>query len=242
MKRFLIVLSSVLTLLMLTALRDLWLKPLMASRLCWEYSGMLSGVVVALILLAVIVSVRTFRSEFKIRFRGTWLLLIPAAFLAQNCAFMTNPLGLSFGLPALSLILFGFTTGIIEEVCLRGFAFAKGGERTPRYTVLLSSLFFGLSHLANLKAGEPLGIVIATVFLAISTGIIFGLIRVITGSIFWCVILHGAIDATYFFSNPESEIYQNLAFGVVMMTAVVSFVCVFVHPKMRPNQLLSPSE
>jgi hypothetical protein len=129
----------------------------------WEYSGKLAGVIIALVLLAVIAFVRTFRSEFKIRFRGTWLILIPAAFLAVNIAFITNPLELSFGLPALSLILFGLTTGIIEEVCLRGFTFAKGGERTPRYTVLLSSLIFGLSHFVNLKAGVPLGAVIGTI-------------------------------------------------------------------------------
>lgn len=192
-------------------------------------------VITSLALLAIILSNKKIRNSLPINFKWTWVIIIPLLCIAILIPFYSNPEGSSFIWPVLIIILTSLAVGFFEEVFLRGFAFSFKGDATPRYTVILSSLVFGCLHFTNLTQGIPLGAIIGQVIFAFFIGIIFGVIRVITGSIAWCFLLHGFYNAAVEFANKDSE-FVNLAGLIIALVLIIpGIVLVFAHPKMRQN-------
>ena len=116
---------------------------------------------------------------------------------------------------------------------MRGFAFAHRGEDTPRFTVLASSLMFGAAHFLGLTTGAPLAEVTVAVVFATIVGLIFGILRLATGGLLWCALIHAAIDATVEFTHTESQGYQVAALCLTLIAFVLAVVLLFVHPAMR---------
>jgi hypothetical protein len=72
-----------------------------------------------------------------------------------------------------------------------------------------------------------------TVILAFAYGLSFGMMRLVTGSIAWGVLIHGAVDATVPLVNDSSRTYQVLAALLMLITLVAAFIVFFAHPAMR---------
>jgi membrane protease YdiL (CAAX protease family) len=93
--------------------------------------------------------------------------------------------------------------GIFEEVLTRGFilnVFLKRYGESKKgiyYSVLVSSIIFGISHLMNLfTKNVAVNEVISQVFYATFIGVVFGAIYIRTGyGLWWCVLLHAMYDA-----------------------------------------------
>lgn len=231
-QRFLIVLASAAAILVLRAFSSSSLDPAIESRF-WLHSGELSEVLIAVLLGTVIACVPILRREMTMRSKGSWLILIAAVLPMLNLVFFTKPPGNPGWISLASLALGGFAVGINEEIFLRGFAFARHGESTPRFTVVLTALVFGLLHLFNLTTGVNPGEVVGMVIIATEIGLIFGVIRIATGSILWCAILHGLIDATFEFTGADVGNDQGSGAVMALIMLVVGVVLVVFHPAMK---------
>lgn len=96
---------------------------------------------------------------------------------------------------SLVLLLVGFT----EELTTRGLLLVGLRSRLSEVWVwLITSALFGLMHLVNAFNGSPLGATISQVLFAAGAGTIFYVLRRVTGSLIWAMVLHGLWDFAVF--------------------------------------------
>ncbi|MFC8680200.1 CPBP family intramembrane glutamic endopeptidase [Microbacterium ureisolvens] len=93
------------------------------------------------------------------------------------------------------LLLVGFT----EELTTRGLLLVSLRSRLSEVWVwFLTSALFGLMHLINALGGQPLAPTMQQVALAFGGGTIFYILRRVTGSLIWAMVLHGFWDFSTF--------------------------------------------
>jgi membrane protease YdiL (CAAX protease family) len=231
-ERWAIVLISSLAALVWSLLQVQVLYPVLKRRCGWDIAN-LDAVFMLLPVAGAFALSPKLRRLFPIRLTWTWVSLIPLCGLLINLAFLGNPDGISVGFPMASLIIEGFATGFKEEFFFRGLAFIRGGESTPRDTVLLTAVCFSLMHLLNFLSGQTERQVEFAVCLAFAYGLSFGVIRVATGSIAWGVLIHGAVDATVPFAKADSRTFEVSAALFMLATSVAGFILLYAHPSMR---------
>ena len=101
----------------------------------------------------------------------------------------------AFFAASLVLLLVGFT----EELATRGVLLVSLRSRLSEVWVwFLTSALFGLMHLVNAFSGQPIGPTIQQVVLAFGAGTIFYILRRVTGSLIWAMVLHGLWDFSTF--------------------------------------------
>ncbi len=92
-------------------------------------------------------------------------------------------------------------------------------EKRPKETIIVTSIFFALLHLQyGLWSWHCAG--------AFFGGIGFGVVRLATGSIGLCIVLHGAWDIVVFAAGGDPR--ASSAFAVAVTAALL------FHPKCRP--------
>lgn len=233
LKRILIVIASAGT---LAACRlgtgNSGLKPVLESRL-WKSAGELAEILLTVLLMLLIVSIPFFRRSLAFGLKGSSVLLVAFAYCVPNLWCLKMPDAQVGILSLTSLAMGAFAVGVNEEIFLRGFAFSGEGEMTPKFTVGLTAVVFGLLHLLNLTTGAPLAEVLGSIILATEIGVIFGIIRVATGSLFWCALVHGLIDASFQFADAGTAIYQNIAAGTIVALMPVTAPLFLFHPRMK---------
>ena len=232
LRRIAIILISTLAALVWTLVQDRIFYPILKERYGAPMDN-LDGFFLLLPMAAAYMLSPKLRRLLPIRLKWSWVSLIPLCWILFNLAFLTNPDGIAIGFPMASLIIKGFSTGLKEEVFFRGFAFIRNGEPTPRDTVFLTTICFSLMHLLNLLSDGTTLQVEFTVILAFAYGLSFGMMRLVTGSIAWGVLIHGAVDATVPLVNDSSRTYQVLAALLMLITLVAAFIVFFAHPAMR---------
>ncbi|KRA25789.1 hypothetical protein ASD65_16175 [Microbacterium sp. Root61] len=99
----------------------------------------------------------------------------------------------------LSLLALGVLVGFSEELMARGLVLTSFRARFAEgWAWFLSSLLFGLMHLANAVLGAPLLASLAQAGLAFASGTAFYIVRRVTGSLVWAMLLHGLWDVSVF--------------------------------------------
>jgi len=209
-------------------------------------------------LTAGLASRHSWRVLFPIRFPWTWTLLLLLPFPLWNL-FTVSDYSQLAGVPSLVILgLLCLAIGVNEEVFFRGFAFLGGGDRHPRYTVLLSSLAFSLMHL-NVARGDSLTAVLSMLQFTFACGMGYGVVRIVTGSIAWGVLFHFFVNlavyifpnhtlrltlttskqglchalAAFFASNPEVVLVAVLI-APALISSIVVLIC---HPAMKPKSV-----
>lgn len=122
----------------------------------------------------------------------TWPVIAPIVMVA---ALLVNVVSIDWGAydaaflaASVVLLLVGFT----EELTTRGLLLVGLRSRMSEVWVwFLTSALFGLMHLVNAINGEAIGSTIQQVVLAFGAGTIFYILRRVTGSLIWAMILHG---------------------------------------------------
>jgi len=239
LRRIAIVLGSTLAVLVWTLVQDQIFYPVLKERFGAPVDN-LDGFFLLLPLAAAFLFSPKLRRLFPVRLTWTWILLIPLSDVFLNLAFFTHPQCISGGFSMASLIIGGFATGFKEELFFRGFAFMRAGEPSPRDTVFLTTICFSLMHFLNLLSGDTMDQVAFTICFSFALGLALGMIRIVTGSIAWCVLIHGAVDAALPFANTDSRAYQISAALVMFTTVVASFIVFFTHPSMRKTGNANP--
>lgn len=93
------------------------------------------------------------------------------------------------------LLLVGFT----EELATRGLLLVGLRSRLSEVWVwFLTSALFGLMHLVNALSGQAIGPTVQQAVFAFGAGTIFYILRRVTGSLIWAMILHGFWDFSTF--------------------------------------------
>lgn len=84
--------------------------------------------------------------------------------------------------------------GFGEEGLFRGVVMDLLGPARPLRAILLSALMFGAIHLAGLLSPIDYRLVLAQAASVVGLGVILGAVRLRTGSIWPCVIVHAVLD------------------------------------------------
>jgi membrane protease YdiL (CAAX protease family) len=96
---------------------------------------------------------------------------------------------------ALVIILVGFT----EEITTRGLLLTGLRSRLNEVWVwFLSTFFFAAMHLLNATSGQALGATLQQVVFTFLAGTVFYILRRVTGTLIWPMVLHGFWDFSTF--------------------------------------------
>ncbi len=99
----------------------------------------------------------------------------------------------------LSLVALGVLVGFCEELMARGVVLTAFRARLHEGWVwFLTSALFGLMHLVNAILGAPLASSLSQAGLAFASGTAFYILRRVTGSLIWAMLLHGLWDVSVF--------------------------------------------
>jgi membrane protease YdiL (CAAX protease family) len=161
-----------------------------------------------------------------------WLwvvLVIPYLVLAfllptyKSISFDFSDLLLVFG-----TIVFTFGVGMYEETVYRGVIqtlFYKKWIGIPHgilRAVIVSAIYFGVLHLANLAGGADLLLTVAQVVYTIGLGILFGALLVYGKSIWPAIIMHWLMDcASGLISIGKTAESNTLFLSLVFLGAVL---------------------
>lgn len=120
------------------------------------------------------------------------------------------------------LLLVGFT----EELTTRGLLLIALRSRLSEVWVwLLTSALFGVMHLVNALNGQAVGPTVAQVLLAFGAGTIFYIIRRVTGSLIWAMVLHGLWDfSTFALGRGTPAAFAALGATMEIVAIVVALV------------------
>jgi len=99
----------------------------------------------------------------------------------------------------LSLLALGVLVGFCEELMARGLVLtAFRAQLAEGWAWFLSSALFGLMHIANAILGAPWLSSLQQAGLAFASGTAFYIVRRVTGSLIWAMLLHGLWDVSVF--------------------------------------------
>ena len=116
--------------------------------------------------------------------------------------------------------------GVFEELVIRGYAFRRVPRAHPRFVVLTSAFCFSLMHLPWVFE-RPMADVLHQLVFALVVGIALGIIRLASGSLAWCMLLHGAINAAKPFNVahqgdvPGLQLWTPYVIGLVAVASVI---------------------
>ena len=171
------------------------------------------------------------RDVGSLRLPWTWTVLLMLPGIVTNLVFFVRlPEGLTWRMP-LILVWYGLAIGVLEELVFRGYAFRGSPQTHPRLVVLTSATCFALAHFLNLFH-ETLADVLLNFPFVFALGLGLGVIRMASGSLAWCMLLHGAIDVSSEFSKTDGA-YQKMypfAAGTFLVATILTFC---LHPKLR---------
>ncbi|MHA7984240.1 CPBP family intramembrane glutamic endopeptidase [Rathayibacter sp. CAU 1779] len=157
-----------------------------------------------------------------------WPIVAPA--LMAFAALLTLAFGIDWGGIDLAyivpLLLLGVMVGFNEEFTTRGLLLVglRANLREP-WVWFITSALFGLMHAGNLAFGAPLPGTLQQIGLAFLGGTGFYIVRRVTGSLIWAMVLHGLWDFTTFASGHAPG---PLAFGLFLGIAAEVLALIFV--------------
>ena len=117
-----------------------------------------------------------------------------------------------------SLLALGVLVGFCEELMARGLLLTSLRSSMREVWVwFVSSFLFGVMHMLNVLLGGPFQGTINQAGLAFASGTAFYILRRVTGSLIWAMILHGLWDVSVFavgFAPKEASFAPLLVFLV----------------------------
>jgi membrane protease YdiL (CAAX protease family) len=152
----------------------------------------------------------------SLRLPRTWTIFLVLPYLLPNLlSFHGFPQNFSW----LQNLWVGMAIGAWEELVFRGYALTRCATH-PRLAIFLSSLAFAFMHL-----GDPVGNIIS----AFLVGMGFGIVRVVSGSLAWCMLIHGLTDFPAVAANPS----DTVIISVGVPCAIGTLIVFWRHPKLR---------
>ncbi|MFE1646162.1 CPBP family intramembrane glutamic endopeptidase [Microbacterium sp. P01] len=134
------------------------------------------------------------------RAQRTWPVFVPIVMAIAAVLNLANTDWSQFDTSfLLSLIALGVLVGFSEEMMARGLVLTSLRSRLSEGWVwFISSALFGLMHLSNVILGAPVSASVLQAVLAFASGTAFYILRRVTGSLVWAMVLHGLWDVSVF--------------------------------------------
>jgi CAAX protease family protein len=150
--------------------------------------------------------------------------------LLPACLLVVASVGIAFrGFPSAqtgfvpTLLLGQLMVGFEEETASRGILlYGLERLRSRRFALILSSVLFGVTHLAGLAFGWSLGESLHRVLGASILGLMLGVVRLRTGSIWFPIAIHGLWNFIFLgaLTIPKSELGPLAALPILAVLSV----------------------
>jgi membrane protease YdiL (CAAX protease family) len=135
--------------------------------------------------------------------------------------------GLEFvdALTVAGLLALALAVGFVEESVFRGMMLTALVPRGAWLAVAVTSVLFGVTHLANVLAGATLAETISQILYAVAIGVAFAALVLRKGVIWPLVFAHFAIDAAYFLQRPGFEFSEawTVTINAVMIVGFTAY-------------------
>ena len=128
--------------------------------------------------------------------------------------------------------------GFLEELIFRGFLFKAMSRDSIKWAVIVSSVTFGLGHIINLINGSGMGLAenLVQIFFAVLIGFLYVIIFWRGGSLWPCVISHGAFNSLSAFSVDGEAIGRLVILCV--LTVAYALILLKTLPRSEANKAL----
>ena len=167
-----------------------------------------------------------FRMNEKNSYRKVWyyiplilIEIIPIAFVG----FSSNITSMQY----ITLLFFTIAIGFNEEIYFRGIVFNFLLVKSRKIAIVLSSVIFGILHLANAFNGKNLVYLVLQVFFAFLVGIVLAEIVSVTKSLWLVIIWHASHDyiANITGDNLDSKALIALVLQVIIL--LIYSICIW---------------
>ena len=112
--------------------------------------------------------------------------------------------------------------GFIEEVIFRGFLFKAICKDSAKLAILISSVTFGIGHVANLlNSAEVLSTLLQICYVT-AIGFLFTIIFYKGGSLIPCIIAHSIVNASSAFTVSGSQSFSILT-TIILSTVSIGY-------------------
>lgn len=112
--------------------------------------------------------------------------------------------------------------GFLEELIFRGFLFKALCGEDLKTAIIISSVTFGAGHIVNLLNGAELVSTLMQIVYAIAIGFAFTYLFLVSGSIWPCILCHGAINGLSVFA-PNPGLGRGLLGAVFLCVVSVGY-------------------
>jgi hypothetical protein len=155
-----------------------------------------------------------------------WMLSLPGLLVVATIITMT---AVDWGeLDAEFLILLAIGTALVgfsEEMLCRGFLVVGGRGSMPEQKVwVFSAVLFGLLHAPNALLGQAVGATASQIVFATVLGVVYYVIRRVTGSLLILMVLHAAWDFSVLSIDSSGADSSPVGGVLLLVAAVVAFV------------------
>ena len=149
--------------------------------------------------------------------------------------------GVGLNQPPLETVLYVlsmFCVGFLEELIFRGLLFQAMAKDGVRSAIVVSSVTFGLGHIINLLNGSGMGVAenLVQIFFAVLIGFLYVIIFWRGGSLWPCVISHGAFNSLSAFSVDGEAIGRLVILCV--LTVAYALILLKTLPRSEANKAL----
>lgn len=173
------------------------------------------------------------------RSRHTWPVFVPILMLVGAVINLATTDWAQFDTSFLfALLALGVLVGFCEELMARGLVLTAFRSQWREVWVWLgTSVLFGVMHAVNIVLGAPASAAVPQVFLAFASGTAFYILRRVTGSLIWAMLLHGLWDVSVFAVGhaPTGFPFGGLLGPVVGVTALICVYWVIKDAGERPR-------
>jgi membrane protease YdiL (CAAX protease family) len=174
-------------------------------------------------------TVRRMRDIGSFRLPRTWTVFLGMPIMVLSLVFL-DPQRLRF--PWAAYVTWeAMATGVFEELVFRGYAFRHSPQTHPRVVIFTSAICFTLLHFLN-ATHEPVFNVVFNMPEVFVLGLAFSIIRLVSGSLAWCMLLHGATNV-FATLKTDNETFQMLTPLVIGLIGIASMATCFLQPKLR---------
>jgi len=212
------------------------------------WKGAVVDLAVAAVLLAITASIlgwwRPALFERK-RSHHKWPIFVPIVmFLVALANIFTTDWSKFDASFIFALVALGVLVGFNEELMARGLVLTAFRSRLHEgWAWFLSGALFGLMHLVNAALGAPLGGTLLQVLMAFASGTAFYIVRRVTGSLIWAMLLHGVWDVSVFAVGhaPLGVAYASFLAPVVGILALAVVYWVITGTDEKPVEATVPA-
>lgn len=124
--------------------------------------------------------------------------------------------------------------GLLEEVIFRGFLFkAIAKDESIKTAIIISSVTFGVGHIANLMTGAELIPTLIQMGYAIAVGFLFTVIFYKGKCLLPCILAHAFINFTSVLHPDESSLSTGIIISTVILTVISVVYGVYILKKAK---------